>query len=95
MTIEAAKHGYAFANVHPRGDRDFQKHLINIAFVVDEGVRAYIERINVRGNSRTRDYVIRREFDIGEGDPYNRALMDRAERRLKNLDYFKHVKITF
>jgi outer membrane protein insertion porin family len=94
MTIAAARHGYAFAAVHPRGDRDFNKHLINIAFVVDEGVRAYIERINIRGNTRTRDYVIRREFDIGEGDPYNRALMDRAERRLKNLDFFKSVKIT-
>ncbi len=56
--------------------------------------RAYIERINIRGNIRTRDYVIRREFDLGEGDAYNRALIDRAERRLKNLDYFKTVKIT-
>ena len=94
MTIEAAKHGYAFANVRPRGDRDFQKKIINIAFVVEEGTRAYIERINIRGNTRTRDYVIRREFDIGEGDAYNRALIDRAERRLKNLNYFKTVKIT-
>ena len=56
--------------------------------------RAYIERINIHGNTRTRDYVIRREFDIGEGDAYNRALIDRAERRLKNLNYFKTVKIT-
>ena len=94
MTIEAAKNGYAFANVRPRGDRDFKRHLINLVFVVDEGVRAYIERINILGNTRTRDYVIRREFDIGEGDPYNRALIDRAERRLKNLNYFKTVKIT-
>ena len=62
--------------------------------MVEEGARAYIERINVRGNTRTRDYVIRREFDIAEGDAYNRALIDRAERRLKNLDYFKAVKIT-
>ena len=54
--------------------------------MVDEGTRAYIERINIRGNYRTRDYVIRREFDIGEGDPYNRALIDRAERRIKNLN---------
>ena len=45
--------------------------------------RTYIERINIRGNTRTRDYVIRREFDIGEGDAYNRALSSRAERRLK------------
>ncbi len=94
MTIEAARHGYAFATVRPRGDRNFQKKLINLVFVVEEGVRAYIERINIRGNTRTRDYVIRREFDIGEGDPYNRALIDRAERRLKNLNYFKTVKIT-
>ena len=50
--------------------------------------------INIVGNTRTRDYVIRREFDIGEGDAYNRALIDRAERRLKNLNYFKSVKIT-
>ena len=62
--------------------------------MVEEGPRAYIERINIRGNTRTRDYVIRREFDIGEGDAYNRALIDRAERRLKNLNYFKTVKIT-
>jgi outer membrane protein insertion porin family len=94
MTIEAAKHGYAFANVRPRGDRDFRRKIINLAFVVEEGTRAYIERINIRGNTRTRDYVIRREFDIGEGDPYNRALIDRAERRLKNLDFFKSVRIT-
>ncbi|MGA2565879.1 MAG: outer membrane protein assembly factor BamA [Pseudolabrys sp.] len=94
MTIEAAKHGYAFATVHPRGDRDFEKKVINLAFVVEEGTRAYIERINIYGNTRTRDYVIRREFDIGEGDAYNRALIDRAERRLKNLNYFKTVKIT-
>jgi outer membrane protein insertion porin family len=94
MTIEAAKHGYAFASVRPRGDRNYQQKIINLVFVVEEGARAYIERINIQGNSRTRDYVIRREFDIGEGDPYNRSLIDRAERRLKNLNYFKTVKIT-
>jgi outer membrane protein insertion porin family len=94
MTIEAAKRGYAFANVRPRGDRNAQNHTISLVFVLEEGVRAYIERINIRGNTRTRDYVIRREFDIGEGDAYNRALIDRAERRLKNLDFFKTVKIT-
>lgn len=94
MTIEAAKHGFAFASVRPRGDRNFDTKKINLVFVIDEGARAYIERINIRGNIRTRDYVIRREFDIGEGDAYNRALIDRAERRLKNLNFFKTVKIT-
>jgi outer membrane protein insertion porin family len=94
LTIELAKRGYPFAQVRPRGDRDVQAHIINIAFVVEEGARAYVERINVRGNTRTRDYVIRREFDMAEGDAYNRILVDRAERRLKNLGYFKTVKIT-
>ena len=92
MTVQAAKHGYAFANVRPRGERNFENKTINIAFVVEEGARAYIERINIRGNTRTRDYVIRREFDLGEGDAYNRALVDRAERRLKNLGFFKMVQ---
>jgi len=94
MQIEASRRGYAFAIVRPRGDRNFENHTVTITFAIDEGPRTYIERINVRGNTRTRDYVIRREFDISEGDAYNRALVDRAERRLKNLDFFKSVKIT-
>ena len=94
MSIAIAKYGYPFASVRPRGDRDFEGQRINVVFVVEEGARAYIERIQFRGNTRTRDYVIRREFDIAEGDAYNRALVDRAERRLKNLNFFKSVKIT-
>ena len=94
MSIEVARRGYPFAVVRPRGDRDLATHTINLTFTVEEGPRVYIERINIRNNTRTRDYVIRREFDIGEGDAYNRALVDRAERRLKNLNYFKTVKIT-
>jgi outer membrane protein insertion porin family len=94
MQIEASRRGYAFAIVRPRGDRNFEAHTVSIVYAIDEGPRTYIERINVRGNTRTRDYVIRREFDISEGDAYNRALVDRAERRLKNLDFFKTVKIT-
>jgi outer membrane protein insertion porin family len=94
MTIELARRGYPFGTVRPRGDRNAETRKIGVVFVVDEGTRAYVERINIRGNFRTRDYVIRREFDISEGDPYNRALIDRAERRIKNLNYFKSVKIT-
>ena len=94
ITIELAKRGYPFGQVRPRGDRNPTTRMIGISFVVDEGTRAYIERINIRGNYRTRDYVIRRELDISEGDPYNRALIDRAERRIKNLNFFKTVKIT-
>ncbi|HUI97759.1 MAG TPA: outer membrane protein assembly factor BamA [Xanthobacteraceae bacterium] len=94
LTIDVAKRGYPFASVKPRGDRDFEHKLVNVVFTLEEGPHSYIERINIRGNTKTRDYVIRREFDIVEGDAYNHALIDRAERRLKNLGYFKTVKIT-
>ncbi len=94
MSIETSRRGYAFATVRPSGERNFENRTVSIVFSIDEGPRNYIERINIRGNTRTRDYVIRREFDISEGDAYNRALVDRAERRLKNLDYFKTVKIS-
>ena len=94
VTVEISKHGYPFATVRPRGDRNPQDRTISVVFLLDEGARAYIERINIRGNTRTREYVIRREFDISEGDPYNRALVDRAERRIKSLGFFKTVKVT-
>jgi outer membrane protein insertion porin family len=94
MTVEAAKQGFAFATVRPGADRHSENRTINLIFAVEEGQRAYIERINIRGNTKTRDYVVRREFDLAEGDAFNRALISRAERRLKNLTYFKNVKIT-
>ena len=94
LTVEMARRGYPFGTVRPRGDRNAANRTVGVTFVVNEGTRAYIERLNIIGNTRTRDYVIRRELDINEGDPYNRALLDRAERRIKNLNFFKSVKIT-
>ncbi len=94
ITLEVARRGYAFAAVRPRGERDAATQTVNLVYVVEEGPRVYVERINVRGNTRTQDRVIRREFDMAEGDAYNRVLVDRAERRLKNLGFFKEVKIT-
>jgi outer membrane protein insertion porin family len=94
MTKEVQKLGYAFSQVRPRGDRDTASHTVAIVFVVEEGPRVYVERINIRGNTATRDYVIRREFDIGEGDAYNKVLVDKAERRLNSLGFFKKVKIS-
>ncbi|MDR6285627.1 outer membrane protein insertion porin family [Methylopila jiangsuensis] len=94
ISLELASRGYAFAQVRPRGDRNFESRTINLTYVVEEGARVYVERINVRGNTRTRDYVIRREFDLGEGDAYNQIFIDRAERRLKALGFFKNVRIS-
>jgi outer membrane protein insertion porin family len=94
LAVEMAKLGYPFAHAEPRPTRNAETRRVDIAFVIDQGRRTYVERIDIHGNSRTRDYVIRREFDIGEGDAYNKTLIDRAERRLKSLNYFKTVKIT-
>jgi outer membrane protein insertion porin family len=94
LAIELAKLGYPFAQAAPRVTRDAEARRIDVAFTIDQGPRTYVERIDIHGNTRTRDYVIRREFDIAEGDAYNKTLIDRAERRLKNLNYFKTVKIS-
>ncbi|MBI1619531.1 outer membrane protein assembly factor BamA [Aquamicrobium zhengzhouense] len=93
LSERAADLGYAFAQVTPRGDRDFENSTISVVYTIDQGPRAYIERIEIRGNSRTRDYVIRREFDVSEGDAFNQVLIQRAKRRLEALDFFTTVNI--
>ncbi len=86
--------GYPFARVVPRGDRNFENNTIGVTYLVDQGERAYVERIEIRGNTRTRDYVIRREFDISEGDAFNQETISRAKRRLEALGYFTTVNIS-
>ncbi|MEP2947616.1 MAG: outer membrane protein assembly factor BamA [Lentilitoribacter sp.] len=91
---EVANQGYPFAQITPRGDRDFSGRTISVDYLVDEGPRAYVERIEIVGNTRTRDYVIRREFDISEGDPFNQVLLRQATKRLNELGYFSNVDIS-
>ncbi|MGF0537999.1 outer membrane protein assembly factor BamA [Agrobacterium sp. ES01] len=86
--------GYPFARIVPRGNRDFSTNTIGVTYLVDQGERAYVERIEIRGNTRTRDYVIRREFDIAEGDAFNQEVISRAKRRLEALGYFSGVNIS-
>lgn len=93
LTIAVSSLGYAFARVRPRVDRDPISRVISITYVVEQGPRVYIERIDISGNTRTLDHVIRREFRMSEGDAYNRLLVDAARRRLRALGYFKDVKI--
>ena len=92
-TVETSKAGYAFARIRPKIDRDPVSRTIGVMYNVEQGPRVYIERINIIGNIRTRDYVIRREFRLAEGDAYNKLLVDRARRRLQGLGFFKSVKI--
>ncbi|MER8645681.1 outer membrane protein assembly factor BamA [Mesorhizobium sp. M1252] len=94
LTEKVAGSGYAFAQVTPRGDRNFENHTISVVYTIDQGTKAYVERIEIRGNDRTRDYVIRREFDVSEGDAFNQVLIQRAKKRLEALDYFEKVDIS-
>jgi len=94
IVLELSKSGYAFATVNPRGERDFENRTISVTYIVEQGARVYVERIIVSGNTRTREYVIRREFEFAEGDAYNRILIDQAKRRLLSLGFFKKVDVT-
>jgi outer membrane protein insertion porin family len=93
LTLSVSERGVAFARVRPRAARDAAARLINVTFLVDEGPRIYIERINILGNSRTRDYVIRREFRLAEGDAFNPFMVDKAKKRLQQIGFFKTVEI--
>jgi outer membrane protein insertion porin family len=95
--IEEAVHnrGYAFVDVKPRVTRDVAKRTVDLSFDVGEGPRVYVERINIVGNTRTEDKVIRREFlpDLGENDPYSAEAVRKAKTRLTDLGYFQNVDI--
>jgi outer membrane protein insertion porin family len=93
LTMEIAQRGYAFSQVKAHEQRDPGTGKVSLEFAVEEGPRVYVERIEIHGNTATRDNVIRREFDISEGDAYNKALVERTERRLNALGFFKKVKI--
>ncbi len=93
LTGAVAEQGAPFGQVRPRIDRDPKTRTVSIVYVVEQGFREYIERIEITGNSVTRDDVIRREFRIVEGDAYNRVMVEQARLRLVKLGYFKTVKI--
>ena len=91
LTLEASNQGFVFAQVEPKVDRNPGNATINLTYNITEGTRAYVERIDIVGNVRTLDDVIRRELRIFEGDAYNRTLIERAKRRLTALDYFEKI----
>jgi len=81
--------GYAFADIDPTYERDAEKRLMNITFRVKDTPRVYVERIDITGNTTTRDKVIRREFRINEGDAFNAAKLKRSQDRIQSLGYFQ------
>ncbi len=91
LTLEASRQGFVFAKVNPDIQRNEGQNSLNITYNIVEGPRTYIERIDIVGNFRTEDEVIRRELRLFEGDAFNRMLIDRARRRLTALDFFDKI----
>ncbi|MGH7009086.1 MAG: outer membrane protein assembly factor BamA [Stellaceae bacterium] len=94
ITNALGNRGYAFVQVQPHVNRNAEAHTIDVTYDVKEGPRVYVERIDITGNLRTLDRVIRREMRLVEGDAFSTEKLDRSEQRLKNLNYFKKVAVT-
>ncbi|PMP94344.1 MAG: outer membrane protein assembly factor BamA [Thermodesulfobacterium geofontis] len=86
-------YGYAYTKVDTKIDKDPKNKLVNVTFDINKGPVVYIGRIEIEGNTKTRDKVIRREFKIAEGWPYSASRVEESERRLRRLGYFEEVKI--
>lgn len=85
---------YAFVDIRPRISRNRETQTVDITYEVTEGPRVFVDRIDINGNVRTLDKVIRREMLLSEGDPFNTSKLKRSEQRIKDLGYFERVNIT-
>lgn len=94
LTIAARNQGYAFIRIEPRIVKNNEDRSITITYDILEGKRVYVERINIRGNVRTRDYVIRREIGFAEGDAYNQQIIAGAQRQIRALGFFSNVAVS-
>ncbi|WP_287153539.1 outer membrane protein assembly factor BamA [Euryhalocaulis sp.] len=93
LTFAAGTSGYAFVDIRPTLNRNTEEQTVDVTFEVSEGPRVYIERIEIVGNERTLDRVIRREMQLVEGDAFNRILLDRSRNRIRALGFFEEVEI--
>lgn len=94
LTDQFTEIGYAYANVDPETSADEERATYDVTYKIDENVLVKINRINIRGNSNTRDRVIRREFDIHEGDIYNSTDIKNSKNNIQYTDYFEKVVIS-
>jgi len=94
LTESASNLGFAFVEVRPRVDRDREQRLINLTYEIREGPKVYVERIDIEGNIRTLDRVIRRQFALVEGDAFNASLLSRSRKRVDRLGFFKTVEVS-
>lgn len=94
LTERLSNLGFAFVDIRPGTDRDREKLTVDVVYEIQEGPKVFVERIDIDGNVRTLDSVIRREFRLVEGDAYNSAKLRRSRQRIQNLGFFKSVDVT-
>lgn len=93
MTDQLGNLQYAFTDVRPEISRNRDKKTVDIRFNINEAQKSFVENVNVSGNVRTLDEVIRREMDLIEGDPFNTAKLKKSEQRIKDLGFFENVEV--
>lgn len=93
LTDRYSERGYLFADVAPTINTDRENHIVDVGLEISEGKQAFLERIEIAGNTKSRDKVIRREIPLNEGDLYNSRLLARGRQNLNNLGFFEEVKI--
>jgi len=94
LTDLYAEHGYAFAEARPRVDKNDQSKRVDITIQMDKGSLVYFNRVEIRGNSRTRDNVIRRDLAVEEGGIFNSKALRKSNENLHRLNYFEEVSVT-
>jgi outer membrane protein insertion porin family len=94
LTDAVIAQGHPFVDVRPNVDRDRDNLAIKVTYDIVEGPRVFVQRIDIRGNTRTQDKVIRRQFRLVEGDAFNNARYNRTRRGLQELGYFKKVDVS-
>ena len=93
ITDAVGEQGFAFVEINPRVQRNDEERTIDVTFDVQEGPKVFVERVNISGNVRTVDRVVRREFQLVEGDAFNAAKLRRSRQRIRNLGFFRSVEV--
>ena len=89
-----ANQGYAYANVSPLTRINDETHLVDLNLQIEQGPQVTVERIDISGNTTTRDKVVRREMKLVEGELFNAADLKRSRARINNLGFFEAVDVT-
>lgn len=93
LVAAVSAQGYPFVDISVENKKDVENSLVDVVYNIKEGQHLFVDGLNIKGNTRTKDHVIRREFRFGEGDAFVPAKVRRSKQRLENLDYFDKIDV--